>query len=71
MQEESLREEGRENDAWKKEKMDQFENEAIHGVLFLFEYYWSYEIMQDEEEVGYVAGMREVHTSCGGESARK
>jgi hypothetical protein len=27
--------------------------------------------MQDEEEVGNVAGMREVHTNCSGKSARK
>jgi hypothetical protein len=46
-------------------------NEEIHGFVFLFKYYWSNEIMQDEEEVGYVVGMREVHTSCGGKSARK
>jgi hypothetical protein len=41
-------------------------NEEIHGFLFLFEYYWSTEIMQDEEVVWYETGMREVHTSCGG-----
>jgi hypothetical protein len=34
--------------------------------LLLFEYYCSNEIMQDEEEVGYVAGMTEVHTSFDG-----
>jgi hypothetical protein len=50
----------------RKRKWISLKNEDIHGFLFLFEYYWSNEIMQDEEEVGYVAGMTEVHTSFDG-----
>jgi len=37
----------------RKRKWISLKNEEIHGFLFLFEYYWSNEIMQDEEEAGY------------------
>jgi hypothetical protein len=35
----------------RKRKWISLKNEDIHGFLFLAEYYWSNEIMQDEEEV--------------------